>query len=793
LIPHTPSIKLPLVVAVALALPSVATYAQNRPDPVLESTAIAASLDWHPIEVLPESAHNLRCRQCRGAFIDPLANAAPVDQATADIEVRADSSSSIEGRMTFEGDVTAQQGNRSLRADRANFDREQRLGSAEGNVVLREPGLVLLGDSATLDNSQQRATLTNARFALHASGLNGQAASLSRNQKGQLEIEDGAMSYCAPTDIQWQLQAEHLTLDPETGDGTARGAWLKLGGLPVFYMPWVRFPIDDRRKTGLLFPTIGSDTRGGLDITQPVYFNLAPNYDATYSPRYMADRGFMHQLNARYLGKNAGYWDIDGAYLSGDERYQDDYPGSDGDRWLLGIQQQGRIGSAWRTRINYGKVSDTDYLRDLNNSTLSTQRQTALMQLAQLDYLGKDIAVSIQAQQFQSLAEDIRADYKKLPQITAQWRGDVNWGGVEPIGLVQYSHFDSDDKRVTGERLYSEVGLTYPMSWSYAFLRPTVKMRSVSYELDDFAMLKNTQPSATSPQASLDAGLIFEREFNWGDANFTQTLEPRAYYLYSQYEDQSDLPDFDSAELTFSYEQLYRSTRFSGRDRLDDANQLSLGVTTRFFDNDDGRERFNASVGQVYFFRDRRVRLKGIDPDLTDRNSAIAAEANWLPDDQWRVRASMLYDTTENSWDAASVQVGYRPNDGSVFNVGYTLREPPASLVNRPVTEQFNISAYYPINDNWRVFGAFQYSLEASEPVEDMFGFEYDDCCWQVRLLYMRYLDTAGRYIPDLSDPRLERENALQFQFVLKGMGSFGTRVESLMRDMIQGFRSRDY
>jgi LPS-assembly protein len=211
-------------------------------------------------------------------------------------------------------------------------------------------------------------------------------------------------------------------------------------------------------------------------------------------------------------------------------------------------------------------------------------------------------------------------------------------------------------------------------------------------------------------------------------------------------------------------------------------------VTTRLFADSDGRERLNASIGQIFYFRDREVRLKARDRALDESLSATAVEFNWFPSDAWAIRSSLLYDTEDTEFDAASAQVSYRPNSGQIFNVGYTLREPPPSQSKRPVTEQANFSAYYPIGDNWGAFAAVEYSLEGNEFVEDMVGFEYDNCCWKMRLLYMRYLDTAGSFAPDFSDPSLERENAVQFQFVLKGMGGFGSRVENLMRDMIRGF-----
>lgn len=482
---------------------------------------------------------------------------------------------------------------------------------------------------------------------------------------------------------------------------------------------------------------------------------------------------------------------MNGSWIGDDERYQNANPTIDADRWLFNTQHNGEFGSAWRTKIAYTRVSDPEYIRDIENNRLSAQRRTALQQLGRVDWLGEDWQVRVDVEKFQSLADDIRNDYQKLPQITARWRGTQDWMGVEPILLTQLSHFESDSVRVTGERLYMEAGLTMPNRWAYGFLTPTVKYRSVSYELDDFPLIEDDSPDAGSLMASLDGGLIFERQTSLGGSKVTQTLEPRAYYLYSEYEEQFGQPDFDSAELTFSYDQLYRDTRFSGHDRIDDANQLALGVTSRFIDNASGNETLRASIGQIFYFRDRKVRLNQIDPGLTESTSAIAAELAWSPSREWRVHSSVLYDPNDNNFDAAYAQASFMPGDGKIFNLGYTLREPPPSLIDRPVTEQANASAYYPINDTWSVFGAYEYSLEASEVVESMVGFEYDDCCWRVRLLYMRYVDTLVGDIVDFNDPNLERESSFQIQVMLKGMGGFGGRVDELLSDMIRGFTKR--
>ena len=775
-------------VAVASQVAQAAEPPAAAQQMVLFSEDIAAQLDWQPLPLLTEAERDLRCRQCQGQFVDPLKGQSPTAPGSADIEVSADNSSGTEGQLLLTGNVSVIQGNRSIEADSVAFDRDQQFTEASGNVAYREPGVVLQGEHLTFDSERQHATVNQAHFALHEPQLSGAAQQLERDASGEITIEDGAVTFCAPEDPQWYIKTETLKIEPDEGMATATHATLRWSGVPIFYVPWMTFPVDDRRKTGLLFPSIGSDTRGGLDVTTPIYFNLAPNYDATYSPRYIGERGLLHQANGRWLSQYAGAWDVTGQYISDDDKYSQDFPEGDSERWAIGVKHRGNYGESWRTTIKYNKVSDPDYVRDLDNSTLSSQRQTALKQLGQIDYLGEDWKVSLQAQQFQSLADDITNNYKKLPQLTARWRGDANLAGLQPIALLQYSNFDTDANRVRGERIYGEAGVTYPLNWTWGFLRTTAKYRSVAYDLENLRSLPEDKPDASSGVFSVDGGLIFERATTFGGQSASQTLEPRVFYLYSEYDEQRGQPDFDSAELTFSYTQLFRDTRFSGHDRLDDANQISVGVTTRFFADSDGRERLNASIGQIFYFRDREVRLKARSPVLDESLSATAVEFNWFPNETWSVRSSMLYDTEDNEFDALSAQVGYRPITGQIFNVGYTLREPPPSQSKRPVTEQANFSAYYPIGDNWGAFAAVEYSLEGNEFVEDMVGVEYDNCCWKMRLLYMRYLDTAGSFAPDFSDPDLERENAVQFQFVLKGMGGFGSRVENLMRDMIRGF-----
>ena len=752
------------------------------------------SLDWADRRQVPEELQDRQCLNCDGRYMDPLADVdRSIPPEVSDIVATAGSTEIKGNTVRLSGGVYVQQGYRHLSGDSAVLDREQRAGEVDGNITLREPGLLLRGEHAEVFSRSGEARVDQTQFVLHQQQLRGTATTLRRDTAGVLHIEEGKLSFCAPEDEDWALRADEIELDIAEGVGTARGTRIDLGGVPVFYFPWMRFPIDDRRRTGFLWPDVGSDTRGGVDISVPVYFNLAPNYDALYAPRFIQERGLNHELKMGYLGKHIGAWQFGGAYLKDDERYQDDYPEEDDhDRWLAVVQHKGLFDQRWRSEVDYSKASDVNYMKDLETSSLDSKRRTALLQLGSMDYLGEDWLLNLDVQQFQNLADDIREDYKKLPQFTAQYRQDGEPFRIDPILTAQYSNFDTDSNRVTGERLYVEAGATYPMQWTYGYVSPTAKYRALEYDLNRDENFIDSTPSAGSAMANVDGGLFFDRETSFQGKPFIHTLEPRFYYLYSEYEDQTDQPDFDSAELTFTYNQLFRETRFSGRDRLDDANQLSLGISSRFIDAEDGREELSASIGQIFYFRDREVRLNPLDQPLETGGSEIAAEVNFRPNRRLGLTTSLIWDPYTGDMNSGNFLTTYKEDDGSLYNLGYSYRRPLTLVTEEVPTEQAHFSTFFPMGRNWSLFAGINYSLEAHTSVEDMVGVEYDTCCWKVRLLHLRYYDTVPGQNPDFDNPELQREHSTQVQIVLKGMGGFGSRATSIMEDMIRGFEERE-
>jgi LPS-assembly protein len=348
--------------------------------------------------------------------------------------------------------------------------------------------------------------------------------------------------------------------------------------------------------------------------------------------------------------------------------------------------------------------------------------------------------------------------------------------------------------RQTGERLYNEVGANYPMSWIWGNLTPTVKYRQINYNLDDefLGADEDNSPDVGAPLASIDGKLFFERDMDWGGKRYLHTLEPQIFYLWADYEEQEDLPNFDTRELTFSYGQLFRDTRFAGYDRVDDANQISVGLTTRLIDQDTGNQTLRASIGQIYYFDDRLVNDGTPEIDSMEGSSSIAAEFGMEPTDAIVFDSSWLYNTNTNRLDQTNARASYLAPKGRIFNLGYSFRRATNTgiLANNEDISQVDFSTYLPVADNWGVFLQTLYDLDQKDGINDIVGIEYNDCCWRVRLVHQRSLNQVNGSV--IADSDVETKKATFIEFQLKGLGGVGTRVTKILEEYIRGYESED-
>ena len=736
-------------------------------------------------------------------------HARSVNNETFPIHVEADAlQAQMDVSAQFMGNVSIQQGNRFISAPVADVTYDTRVARFEQGVRMDQPGIIMQGDAAEVHLNSNRADLEGVQFVFSEAGLRGHAQQMSQSDSGDLTLAGTGFTRCHPGDNGWRLNAKRLTIEEGEVFGTARGAVLRMKGVPVFYTPYLKFPVSDERVSGFLFPNLGYSDEDGTEISLPYYFNLAPNYDATVVPRYMSERGAGLELELRHL---SGWQNsvLSGAMLPHDDIFdgvmdREDYDEAGGapvlgsfdpaDRWLAALDHEGKVGP-FRTIIDYTSVSDADYFRDLG-SDLGVSSRVELERRGEIRYQRRGFSARLWAQRFQRLDLIGVEEYQRLPQLDLSYKTRL-FGPVQFNVDAQVADFERDTEglnglaAVTGQRNHIEPRVEIPFSSSWGFLNITGAFKHTTYDLDQDSSAAGFQLTEDDPErniamGSIDGGLFFERDLNWFNTALIQTLEPRVYYLYQEQEDQATLPVFDASELTFGYSQLFRENRFSGLDRIGDADQVSVGVTTRFLSRETGREYFTASIGEIYYFEDRRVRLGGrtTAEDAMRDTSAIASQFSARLFGNWRANGSLVFDPHEGHTERSGIALQYRRDNRHIFNVGF--RRDRFSNV-----EQTDISLYWPLTKRLAIFGRWNQDLISNRTIEGLGGLEYSDCCLQVRLMARRFLDSrSANFATNFEE--LDGDDGIFLQIVFKGLAGFGNKVESVLERGIRGYRPPD-
>ena len=731
-------------------LPLAPAYTQSNP---------YAHLDWVAYQ-------NPQGQQCLGHYLEPnfpIMGDEELDNPPMFLE--AGRTTTVIGGLTqLEGGVNIRQGYRRLASDSAELDQVTNKARLEGAVTLREPGLLLRGDSAQVDTLTSEAIFSNAEYVFHADNLRGSADRIIRLEDERLRLEQGHYTYCPPHSNAWGLDADSIVLNQAEGFGTAEDAVLRVGGVPVFYAPYFTFPIDDTRRSGFLYPSIGYSEDNGLDVSVPYYFNIAPNLDATLTTRVLSDRGLLLENELRYLNRWSNNT-LNTAFLPDDDETNED-------RWLLGIEHQGRLSERWTSSIDFTAVSDRDYFDDLDTS-LQIARQDHLDQRADLTYTSDVGQFNARVHDFETIDNDSASPYQRLPQFT--WTSEHSLSDASNAALrAEFTRFDRDldnltgSDRITGDRIHVQPTINYEWRTPGYYIKPELTLWSTSYELDNQLTGLDDNPSVNAPIVSLDSGLFFDRERGNGGL---QTLEPRVFVLYVPEEDQDDIPDFDTSEFDFSYSQLFRKNRFSGYDRIGDAQQVSLGVSTAFL-TEQGEETARFSLGQAFFFADREVTLVSNAPDETENQSDIAAEALWNITPNWRFNLDAVLDHSDFDSNETNARLRYQSDLNHRFSLGYRFED--------NVRDQTDLSFIWPIAQNWTALGRWLYDRMDSESLETTLGLEYEDCCWKVSFAGVRRVDDTNDF-----------DTGILLTFTLKGLGSFGSGNSSFLNDII-GYEERE-
>ena len=733
---------------------------------------------------------------CEGAWVTPIGPSVIAGKLNeSDVKAMADSLSYRDnGEAVLEGQVRLQQAGRLIEADSGYLTQDREYARFDGNIRLAEPGLLLTGDQGVVNVYTSAGQLLSSEFVSSSIHAHGRAERIRRFSDGAMRIDQGLYTTCAPGQRSWSFVANNIVLDPNTGVGKVYGAKLRINDVPVLYTPYFRFPIDDRRQTGLLPPQFGTSTNGGFVYAQPIYLNLAPHYDATLTPTLYTQRGLLMKGEFRYLTENLGRGEFSGAVLSNDKQ-----TGEDRKSGRFRHALQGETGWSARTDLNY--VSDPFYLTDLG-SGLEIANQTYQERVGDVRYDRDNWHLLARAQGFQTLdptLADGDKPYTRLPQILLTTDPSLLPGWQHQLRAeitnFQRSIDDGSADEVNGVRLRLDPQLRYDFNQPWGFVRPGVRLSHLQYALSGSGTTgKADSASFTLPTVSLDSGLFFER---YSDKGSSVTLEPRALYLYSPYRDQSALPVFDTATRTFSYDQLFRDTRFSGNDRIDDAHQLSLGVTTRHLD-DTGFEHLQASLGQIYYFRDRLVTLpvsctgsssiacsSGVGEPGLSSSSDFAGNVIVRANEETSFYGDFLLSPEDSKFTQYSVVASYLPiNAGRVYNAGYRFRSDDPTIGQKQVN-QTQLSFVQPFGVNWKVIGLWQYDLLAKESQEALFGVSYESCCWQVRVFKRNYIAVTDT----TTQANTDRNSSTFFiEVTLKGLAGLGSRVDALLERNVIGY-----
>lgn len=712
----------------------------------------------------------------------------------------------------FSGNVDINQGNSRLLADEVQLHQKQPEGAAEpvrtvdalGNVHYDDNQVILKGPKAWSNLNTKDTNVWEGDYQMVGRQGRGKADLMKQRGENRYTIlENGTFTSCLPGSDTWSVVGSEVIHDREEQVAEIWNARFKLGPVPVFYSPYLQLPVGDKRRSGFLIPNAKYSSNNYFEFYLPYYWNIAPNMDATITPHYIHKRGnIMWENEFRYLTQaGEGLMELD--YLPSDKVYEDEHP-TEGDRhrWLYYWQHAGVMDQVWRFNVNYTKVSDPYYFNDFTSKYGSSTDGYAT-QIFSAGYAVKNFDATVSTRQFQVFSSQNASTYGAEPQLDVNWyQNDVGPFDTRIYGqAVHFVNTNSDMPEAT--RVHLEPTINLPVSNDWASLDTEVKLMATHYQqdnLDTYNAANGTNleeyVNRTLPQFKMDGKLVFERDMNWSEG-YTQTLEPRAQYLYVPYRDQSKINNYDSSLLQSDYSGLFRDRTYGGLDRIASANQVTTGVTTRVYD-DASVERFNASVGQIYYFTESRTGDDNINWEKNNKTGSLvwAGDTYWRMTDRWGLRGGLQYDTRLDNVATSSAAIEYRRDEDRMVQLSYRYASPEyiqATLPNFSNADQYKEgisqvggTASWPIADRWSIVGAYYFDTNQSKAADQMLGLQYSSCCYAIRVGYERKLNGW-----DVDKNQSEYDNVIGFNIELRGLSSnYGLGTQQMLRSPILPYRS---
>lgn len=667
---------------------------------------------------------------------------------------------SIDERIVLEGDAEVRRGGTVLRGDRIIYTQLTDQVDVEGNARVFGSGAAFSGPSMSFRIDAQTGTMPDATFSYAARGGRGESSLIEFLGEQRARMTDAQFTTCKPGDKSWWVQAESIDFDLFEESATLTGGRLYFQGVPILAGPWLSFPLGDRRRSGFLTPSFGLSTTLGTDVKTPFYWNIAPNYDYTATPRFMTKRGVMLGNELRLLEPNfrgTAVYDV----LPDDRQ-------TSTKRDFLSLRGVYSTPDGLSAGVNYNRVSDDNYFVDFS-TTVTDSSQKVLLQDGFVAYTKPFWNLTARVSKNQTLqdaAAPVTPPYERVPEVNFS-SFIADWKGFEASVLANGTHFTNPGLQ-DGTRYIINPRVAYPYLTPGWFVIPRLQISATAYQLDS-ALYTDASPTRVMPIASLDAGLVFERPTEWFGRSSVQTLEPRLYYAYIPYRNQNQLPNFDSALADLNFVQFFTENIYSGSDRISNANQLTLAASTRILDADTGAERLRAAIAQRYYFTDQLVTLPGETP-RTSNSTDILAGVSALLGATWSIDVAMQYSAESGAISRATAGARWQPRRASVLSVYYRYLQDN--------TNQVDVSGQWPLSENWYAVGRFNYSLSGGGVIDALAGFEYKQDCWVLRFAAQRFITNTQSTTTNF-----------YLQLELNGFTSIGTNLLTQLQRNIPGYR----
>lgn len=738
---------------------------------------------------------------------------------TSPLDINSDYAEIFDNEIySYTGNVEMTRADQHSVSNKATYDTVSETLDLQGSVYYNEDELALHSDSASLNLASDQARLRDALFISPATPLRGRAKTIYRESSTLTRYKAVAYTSCRPGNQDWVVHATELKMNKTTGQGAAKNAWLEFKGTPVFYSPYISFPMDDRRLSGFLVPSFGNTQRGGFSLLAPYYWNIAPNYDATLRPRYFSNRGAQLGGEFRYLTEmTRGSTDLE--FMPNDSLRNKA-------RYLAAVKNVTLFTPHISSNMDLNYVSDKDYFADLGSALSTSTYSSYLLSEANLGYVNDGVSLRGHVDNYQSIDKAITnagIPYRRFPQVNLNLNRSFKFMPLTTLMDAEYVYFQHDpsddplepDPRPNGQRTNIKPSVSFPLQTAGAFFTPKVSVQHTQYVLSDPKGEVGVPPpqipsgiSRTLPIFSADSGLFMEKDVSFSNRNYLHTLEPRLFYLNIPRTDQSNIPIFDTSFYDVSFNSLFLENRFSGPDRLGDANQLTAALTTRLVDAKSGKEKLKLSAGQIIYFQDRKVTLPGFQEPLPgyfpdkDRFSNLVTELNAGFTDHLSMSSGAQWNPHLNRVVRHNATLHYINEPGEIINVGYRYRKntiiPDASGKRLYDIIQSDVSAQWPIYNDWSVVGRWTYSLLNNSTQESFLGLEKENCCWRFRVIGRRWVNSINLNTnPNIQntltiDPTATGISQLGvfFQVELKGLTGIGEKLDEFFEKQIYGYRA---